>query len=251
LKESDSIKISEVIGILSGLSVILTIIYVYGFSKSSGIFLFRYFTINDFLKISIEWLTPSLIGFLISILFYLFTKRVEKGLSEEEIALTSKNPIFTWKFRKFSDTVPLYLIVTIAIIYVILSLFNLVSPLKLYSIWIIAGPFSWLIFISWYVKVPRLVKKWNSKYLILIIILPSIMLYSLFKGLYDGEKILSNKNNYSYTKILLMRNSKEMKGKIIFILNNYIIFIDKDSDSLRIFPPSRLKILQEMLKKSN
>ena len=242
--DKDDIKISEIIGILSSLFFVLTIIYVYGYSKSIGVQVLKYFTLNDYLNYSINWLTPILLFLFVGLIFHLITRRVEHGKSEEEIIASSSNPKFTKRFRKIANYLMWASMILIGLSSYFFYLLNKISEERLYSDLKIAIPISWIIFSYWYIKVPRLIKDWRKKHILLFTFIPAIIMSSFFAGLHDGEKALNNKYENEIQKVLY-NNKKEISGNIIFMLSNYTILIKKGSNKIISIPNSEIKIIKQ------
>jgi amino acid permease len=53
-------SITELIGLGSVIAFVLTVLYMYGYQHGSGINLFLYFSVNDYFRQAIVWLTPTI-----------------------------------------------------------------------------------------------------------------------------------------------------------------------------------------------
>src|SRR2546427_57738 len=118
------LKLTEILSLVSISAFVYTILYIYGYSKASGVNLFSYFSINDYFRLAIEWLTPTVIFTLIGVLISTISSRIERGKTEEEIIAGSSNPKFTRAFRKSGEWIPSVTIVGAAVLLTILSYFK-------------------------------------------------------------------------------------------------------------------------------
>lgn len=72
-------SITELIGLGSVTAFLLTVLYMYGYQRGSGINLFLYFSVNDYFRQAIIWLTTTIIFGGIGVLTdTLFRRRAER-----------------------------------------------------------------------------------------------------------------------------------------------------------------------------
>jgi len=101
-------------------SLALTFLYLYGINFTCNFNILEFLVLNDYINISIRWLVPVVIMMVFGSFPLLLTRRIEKGKSEVEIALQSKHPIKTYRFRELTEKITFYGIILIAISTVIL-----------------------------------------------------------------------------------------------------------------------------------
>jgi hypothetical protein len=208
--------------------------------------MFKYFSPNDYLKLSIEWITPVAIFFALGIVANHFLARVERGASEEELTASSPFPRFTRYFRKSADlAIPLFIIVP-AIILFIISYFADVPNILLYGIWQYAGVILWGLFIFWYIRVPRLVAGWTNKMKFFIVAFPAVIIFSFLHGLYKGEVILQDMKAKPKARLIIVNQSTPILGQVVLLLDKYVLFADHDTKIIKIFPTVQIRFLEEL-----
>jgi len=246
MKNSKTVKLSDVVGLVVSCSFIFTVVYIFGLSKSLKLNIFKYFSPNDYLKLSIEWITPVAIFFALGIVANYFLTRIERGTSEEELAASSPFPRFTRYFRKSADlAIPLFAIIP-AIILLIISFFADVPNILLYGIWQYAAVILWGVFIFWYIRVPKLVAGWTNKMKFFIVAFPAVIIFSLLHGMYKGEVILQDMNAKPKVKLIIVNQSAPILGQVVLLLDKYVLFADHDRKIIKIFPTIQIWFLEEL-----
>lgn len=237
-------KFSEILTYISTTAFVLTVSFIYGFSLSSKLNLFTYMTLNDYFNYSLKWLTPVLFGFGLGFILQLFFSRVEKGATEEEIIKSSPFPKFTKYFRKYSEKAFSVIFVGGAIVLTIYSFFAEVPKVFLYNLWQLGGAFSWVAFFLWYLKIPKLANRWSIPQKVVLLVAPAMIIFSLFGGMLEGEMYgLPTNKNYYKDQLRLTKAEEVINGKVIFSLNNFIIFLNTKDLNFSIYPINQVRAI--------
>lgn len=236
-------KTSDLIGLGSVTAFILTILYVYGYSIAVNMNLFVYFSVKDYLKLAIQWLTPILSVGLIGLLVNKLVTRVERGATDEELVQCSPYPRFTRAFRRLGDVAPLALLLVAALFNTVLSFFTEVPKGRLYSLWAIVGPMLWIATVNWYMKVPRLVASWSKKWGIFITFSPALVIFAFCYGLYNAESEHGLLENNSGIKVLLRDQSKPLVGETMFSLDEYVLIRQREHRQVIVIPKNEIAVI--------
>ena len=202
-------KISEALALGSASSFVLTVLYFQGYSKTLGVNLFLYFSLNDYFRLAIEWLPSFLTFFLIGILADKAFTRIEGG--RPRTAASIKHNVAQ--------------IVTIILTAVLATILSFLIPYpreQVYEVWSIAGPLLWLMLVAWYVKEPKLVQNWTKEWLRIVSWAPALAIVAFFLGLTAGQRAHSA-NQPADVLILLKGATEPATGKVLFVLDDYIL----------------------------
>jgi len=232
------VGIGELSAFVSGTVLVLTILYVYGYSLELGVNLFLYFRFSDYLELAIEWLTPVLVVGLLGALLHKFLSRVEQGASEEEIA--QANPKIG-KFRRFADASLVAVCVLIAISNTYLYFTGRFPKAELYSFWAVGGFVLWIVVVNWYTKAPRLVASWGPKWHFAIMFLPALAILSFFFGLHSAASG-SRLPGVPSTRVSLQAGREQIvTGHLVFALEDYVILKPDQSGRLLVLPKGEIR----------
>ena len=125
------------IGVLATTALVLSIIYDWGFLFALGIgFIELPTAMGDHIRSALVWLPNALLGLFIGAAIEFLTQRIERGLTEEEIIQSSKNPERLRKFRAspvvlFRVTAP----VVVASFVLLGDSFRAILPIVLMIVW--------------------------------------------------------------------------------------------------------------------
>lgn len=221
-------SLGKVVGIIGGLSLTFSLIYDWGFFHAANLnFQEIPSTLSDHLRSSLNWLPRAALVIGIIFIIELFLKRIEKGMTEEEIIQSSKKPEKTRKFRES----PKYFIIAIAL----LSLAAYIMFGELYA-QDLGFPIVilWFLFSAWVNSHPRIKERRSPEIRLLIHWLPPIVIWLFFMGQNSFESILrsSPRNTVYYTsasdklnEVSVLRNLE--RGILVYEhKRNKIIFIE-------------------------
>lgn len=237
------LKLTELLGLGSISAFIDTILYIYGYSKASGVNLFSYFSINDYFRLAIEWLTPILIGVLVGVLISAVSSRIERGKTEEEIIAGSPNPKFTRAFRKSGEWAPSVTIVVVAVLYTILSYFKDVPRATTYVLWGASSFIIWINAVLWYMQEPKLVASWNKTWAFFVMFAPAFAFVAYFYGQVDAEVGFRVVGKGNEVRVVLDSRKEVFPGRILFVLDEYVLMRGGYSYQFTILPKREIKMI--------
>ena len=235
--------ITELLSLGTASAFILAIVYVYGYSTVLGLNVFAYFSISDYLRLSIEWLTPVFIILAIGGLITKFFTRIERDATEEELIKTSSYQRFMRAFRKSGDVVGPVAIVIIAILYTALSFFIEIPRSQLYILWAAAGAVLWVGLVRWYAKEPRLVVGWSDKWFGFILFFPALAIFTFFGGKWGAESGYRVFSKATDVQVVFKAQGEPFTGQILFLLDEYVLLRRKNQDQVIIVPKAEIKMI--------
>jgi len=221
------VKLTDLLGLGSAASFIFTVIYLSGYSRTLGVDLFFYFSLNDYLRLAIEWLPTTIFILMIGRLVNKFFDRVEQGATEEELAARSPWPRFTKNFRWLGNRLP----TVVLVIATLLSIFFHPMPMeRYYALWGAAGAALWLELFAWYTKEPKLIQHWTRSWYLFAMYFPALASLVFCIGLTAG-KTGTQAFTHPSDMVLLTKN-EPIEGRLLFLLDDYIMLRGKSSDSV-------------------
>ena len=229
-------KISEVLGLGSAAAFILTIVYLYGYSRGLGVNLFLYFSLNDYFRLATEWLPPLLGSGIVGTLISKFFTRVERGATEAEIAARSRNPGFTRTFRRFGNAAPPTALVVIAAFETVRSFFTSVPHERLYVVWGAAGVVLWFALVGWYVREPRLVARWSRPLYLCVTLFPALAIAALTSGFYAGKNGTRLYSPPADVQIWIKGQASPVASRVLFVLDDFFVLRGHDAPSVVAIP---------------
>lgn len=235
-------KITEIVALVSAIAFTLTVAYTYGFSHSMEVNLIRYFSINDYLKLSVSWLPMSIISLGIG---YCIAKTDHKlfgiGSSFEDKIAKYPNISSFGKFNLKHEETVLSVIVVVSYIGVLIFIAFRFAPEHLYHIfYCLLGIGLWIAFFYYLLK-PALIKELVGYRLKALGIAPIIIIWVYISGLMFGISEIDKVEKHP-TELLEITNKKtNKKGNILFALSQYVIFLDQKTKMVEIIPIGQVK----------
>jgi hypothetical protein len=227
----NDLKVTDLLGLGSAGSFILTLLYLHGYSITLGVNLFLYFGLNDYFRLAIEWLPPIIGACIIGVLINKFFTRIERASTEEEIATGSPYPKFTRRFRHGGDIALLLVLLIPAVYYTVLSFFRYVELERLYGFWAAAGAVLWVVLMNWYVKEPKMVRNWTASWTTFMMFFPVLAICAFSYGLYAGKMETRLYTRLSDVHISAKDQATPMVGRILFLLDGHIVFRGQQAGS--------------------
>ena len=240
--------IGEVIAGVTGSAFIATVVYLFGYSSTLRLNLFLYFGLNDYLRLAVEWLPPVLVAWLFGAMLNEYFKRLERGLTEDEIVATSSNPRKTSRFRDLADRAFPVLIVVMAISDTVLYYIGDMPRERVFLTWGAAAPLLWLASVNWYVRVPRLAARVASvpgKYLGVVVI-PMFLLGTFFYGVYSGvtgDRLLLPTADVVIT---LTDGSGGTCGRILFAPSDLLVFRHARDSTVTVYATDSVREIEHV-----
>lgn len=238
-------KITEKIAIVSAVAFVLTVIYVYGFSLSIDMDLFKYFNISDYVKFSVCWLPYYLIGPLIGYLYGIFENVVLKPRTIKEVIQSSNTSTLsklTAKVLKYDGAIMSGGLILCGVFIFVVSFFKHVDRTMLFIAGVfIAGPI-WFILTSLYVDKLSIAKEKMSNWQIKSLFFAPFFIFSVFiVGLLAGGRALDNAGKPPTANLEMAIESPNKEGRVLFALSQYIVFLERKTKTVEIIPVGQVK----------
>lgn len=195
-------------GIAASMALLLSITYDYGYFKSLDIpFFYVPSSISDHIRSGLIWFPPLFFGIAGATIFELITVRIEKGMSEDELILSSPDPEKTRKFREGPIKLLPWLAGIIILSYILMGdLFVYGLPMAFCLIWFRVAP--------WINNHPRIFQR-HPKYLRTAIFwIPALIIFLYGKGYIDGKRLIyMNESSCSIT----LKDANNIQEPVILI----------------------------------
>ena len=216
--------VAEGLAIIIAIGFTLSVIYDWGFFYALGIdFNFVPTTTRDHLRTCLLWL-PYI--FLIAIFYYALEfqfQRVERGLTEDELAESSSNPEKTKKLRKRPWKVIKWLGPLALINYILFGdIYSSSLPFALAMVW--------LIFAEWCYSAPliQMRRSWLAQ--LAFTLLPIMFIFSFFSGYH---KAVSNSlGNENHIKLIVKNKNSDINGNLLRNFERGVLLINKENKIL-------------------
>lgn len=232
-------KVPFLLGLASALILALSITYDYGFLVWLGLSYSEVpSTLSDHLRSSLIWLPSAVVGFFFIMTIELFNRRIEQGMTEEEIISSSSTPGFTAWFR---DS-PKYPIYAFAFFAPITPFLDIDFPLQA---WMFAVIILWFIFHRFLFNHPRIIERLNYLLYLATRYVPALGIFVLFSGAIAAEKLPEGKE-------FIFETSKEtIHGVLARSYENHYLIWSKEQDDMMIISASRVNRYYPAPEKSN
>jgi len=220
-KQSMTVQdIGQLVGIIVVFGFIVSLIYDWGFFRSLGI---GYHdipsSIADHFRTGLIW-APPLFGIFIFYLALEFQiQRIEKGLSEEEIVNSSKNPDKTRRFRESPYRFIIWFCVLAALTYILVG--DIAS-----SIPTVAFAVVWLVFADWCYAAPLIQLRRNEWIQFLFKYLPAAAILAYASG-YSAGTDAAFRHRCSIT-INMVGNGAKIEGSYLRGFESGLLYLAKD-----------------------
>jgi len=184
LTQSSSLeRIPTLIAAFGAALLVISVAYDYGFLLWLGVSLSEVPTsLSDHIRSSLVWAPSMVIVFFGIFVIELFNRRIEQGMTEEELINKSPVPSFTAWFRES----PRYLIVAFALFLLATPFLKIELPLQA---WMLGSIIWWFILHNFFFGHRRILERttklfyWSSRWV------PATMLYVVFSGAVSAEKV--------------------------------------------------------------
>lgn len=181
-------------GISVSLSFLCSVVYDYGYFKALGLtFSDVPSSISDHLRSTLLWFPIMLFGVGGATIFELITRRIERGMTEEEIIQSSSDPEKTRKFRESPTKFMPYVGGLIIISYFLWGDFIIGGiPFALTILWFYIG--------MWLNNHPIILQRRSFHLKMAIIFIPALLIYLGSWGYAEGKQLLL-KNQFQTIKL--------------------------------------------------
>ena len=246
---TETVKITEFLGLASAASFLATVVYVFGYSWTLGLNLLVYLEPSDYFRVALEWL-PITLGIMFGgILVHETLRRVEGGATEKELAASSPFPRFTRSFRDISRNIPPLVMLALAIFATLSALLQHRDWWWTWATWAGAAPMLWVSLIDWYSNVPELGQGWTRPTSMIIKYGPAFLLFVLFIGLSDGELETRRFLKPPHVRIAVGTTPSAIEGNLLFSLHSHIILRDSHGNLVTV-PQGQVLIIEHLTDKN-
>lgn len=184
-------KLPTLISVLGALVLSLSIAYDYGYFLVFGVsFAEMPTTLSDHLRSSLTWIPSTLLVIFGVFILELFNRRVEQGMTEEEIIQSSPNPKFTAWFR---DSLK-YPIIAVALFAPLTLFLNIDLPIQA---WQFSSIIIWFIIHNFLFGHKRIIERSTKEFYMLSRWIPAALIFVVFNGAIAANKIKEG-NGSSY-----------------------------------------------------
>lgn len=221
--KKDKIKITDLFSIIPSLSLLFSIIYIFGFSQTSSIRLISLMKIDDFVIATLSWLIPSSIIFCITFIIGIIdSKIIEPDESNNRKTKTK------WKVFTNSGTFHLTLMTLVVSLAIIVS--KTLSIINLIFFVLITSLTAFLEFgpntrsgAEFFKLIPR-------KYFDLFYITVFGIILAYTNGLESGRNGDNLFLSEHQSTIQFIDNDNEIKGKITYSVGDFFLIYTADDN---------------------
>jgi len=225
-------RIGKLSAVIASLSLIGSIFYDWGFISALGLSFSDIPTsVNDHLRSWLVWLPSVTIGVICIIAIELLTRRLERAKTEEEIILSSSNPVRTQKIRNR----PLYVAGFIGILTVMLWL---LFGDRFHGGLLPALIIIWFTFSRWVFGLPSVRARYSQNFTFFVHWVPPIIIFFYFSGFNDAAfhidsnppldvvQIKTSQGDVSTVKVHILRSFEQWL--LVLDTNKQILWIRSD-----------------------
>ena len=223
-------------GILAATALVLSVIYDWGFLYSLGL---NYSTvpttIADHVRSALVWVPNTLFAMFIGLSIEFINQRIERGLTEEEIIQSSKNPARLRKFRK-GPSVLFRVFAPIAVGGFLLlgDLYRGIIPLALMVVW--------SMFSEWANGTPLIKLRRNGTAMALFHWLPIVFFIVFFMG-YNNAADIASKSTPSL-RVTLEGTTAQFEVSGLRYLERGTLALDPTTKRITFLPWNQVRKLE-------
>lgn len=217
--------IAKLVGLAASASLVLSVIFDWGFYSALSLsFLEVPSGLSDHVRSALIWFPKVVAAFGGIFVFEMLTKRIEQGMTEDEIVQSTTNPKRTKRFRDGPYKIGVYFAVLVVIAYLLLG-----------DIFLSALPFglivTWFMFSEWAQSHPSIIERRPLHFRVAAYFLPPIAIWLFFSGYGDAVRLFHNTtpnlkltmaNTTSLESVTLLRQLD--RGLLVKETNNTISF---------------------------
>jgi hypothetical protein len=177
---------TKLVGVVASISLAASLIFDWGFYSALNLsFLEVPTSFTDHMRSALIWFPKVVTALGGLFVFEMLTRRIEHGMTEQEIIESTSNPQRTKRFRDGPYKMLAYISVFVVIAYVLLG-----------DIFLGGLPFgliiSWFIFSEWAQSHPRIIERRSLHLRLTAHFLPPIASWLFFSGYVDAVKIFQS-----------------------------------------------------------
>jgi hypothetical protein len=237
MKISEPVEIiTKSSGLLSVFALILSIIYDWGYFYAIGISFAEIPTsISDHIRSALLWLPNTILAIFLVLTFEYINQRVERGLTEEEIVNSSKNPEKLKKFR--NGPALLFRIFAPAAIVGFLLMGDTYS-----SILPLALIITWTMLCEWLTNSPLIKLRRSEASILLFKVLPMVFFYVFFMG-YNSSTSLAKTQKANFL-IQTLSEKEPVKVSPLRYFDRGVLVLKTEINSIYLIPWSQITSIQ-------
>lgn len=169
-------QIGKITAVIASFGVIVSVSYDWGFLSALGLgFADAPTSLSDHVRSWLVWLPTVVIAVIVILFLELFNRRVEKGLSEEEILRRSRNPEWLRRMRRSPRVAIGILGITIVGLWLLFG--------ERFSPGLVLGLIvCWFLFTRWVFGHPTVRDRYSEEFRFLVDWVPPIMIFFYFLG---------------------------------------------------------------------
>lgn len=236
-------NITQIVALVSATAFILTVAYIYGFSRSIEVNLLTYFSTSDYIKFSVYWLPRYIIAYGIGVCMAKM-KPPFFGIGssyEDKIAKYPDSSGFTKFVLKHEEKMMYILLIGTSIVCMLFIAFRFVPEHALHICYCFLGIGLWIAFFHYFLM-PGLAKEewiiWKQKALLVgPIFIVSVYIYGIFAGVSEPDKV----DKYPTARLEMTSEAFNKKGRVLFALSQYIVFLEQKTKIVDIIPVGQVK----------
>ena len=208
------------ISVFGALVLILSIAYDYGYFMVFGVgFSEMPTTLSDHLRSSLTWIPNTLLVAFGVVVLEIFNRRVEQGMTEEEIIQTSPTPKFTAWFR---DS-PKYPIIALAVFAPFTLIFNIDLPLQAWQFSLII---IWFIFHNFLFSHERMLERTSKEFYLFSRWVPAILIFVVFSGAVAANSIKEGGGQ----KFVFELGKSKVEGTLVRAFEKYYLIWEESKN---------------------
>ncbi len=235
-------RITEIVTLVSALAFTLTVAYTYGFSRSIEVNLLTYFSANDYIKFSVYWLPGYIFTFFTGICLSEFTPRLFGTSSSLEDKIAKRPNISACKkFLLKHEEMIRYIGILGAIVVGIIYIAFLFAPKHAFYIcYCYLGICIWTFYFLLSL-LPSLTKKWTRWQKQALLWGPTLIIGVYTYGIFAGVSELDKVDKYPTARLEMTSEASNKKGRVLFALSQYIVFLEQKTKTVDIIPVGQVK----------
>ncbi|WP_424946114.1 hypothetical protein [Candidatus Spongiihabitans sp.] len=201
-------------------------------------------TLSDHLRSSLNWIPLAIISIFVLFIYEMFSRRIEQGMSEDEIVQTSRNPKRVARFRDSTKYIPM-LIVAIPILK--LS-FNLDIAIREWGIYLL---FSWILFFRFVFGHEKIRQQTSDGFLVASCFTPIVLIVCSFLGIGDAQEITRGGGTQYVFVLRETQRETQIVGTLARSFEKYHLIWDKNEKEIRLVNVSEVVQLYPQSKTAN
>lgn len=184
MSENNKLSFTEMSALVSGLTLVFSIVYEWAYMQVLGFDLSGAVTISDYFKFALGWLPTMLLIYLLLAMNEFLTQGIERGLTAQEIIASSPNPARTERFRRS----PIIFFVAVSLLGASFQL--IFSPYRSYFFMGVLVISLWGVFASRVSRIPRIRERYSDFLCSLFVVVPIMVATTLTLGATEAERDL-------------------------------------------------------------